>query len=195
MLVWTPRPIAGGMLFSHRVTADIVMPTGKYSHLDPVNPSNHVVSVNPWYAFTLYPKKHSMKFEISSRIHYLWNGENDDPFVGYRFKSVQPGQAFHENYTVSYEFAKGIRLGFNGYAVQQITDNKINGANQANSRERLFGSGPGAQFGGHGLWFYINAYWEGGAQNTAQGTHVNFRVLKTLGGGEQGPPPAPAPKS
>jgi hypothetical protein len=193
MLVWTPRPIAGGRLFAHRATVDIVLPTGKYDSHAPVNPSNHVVSVNPWYAFTLYPIKHSTKFEISSRIHYLWNGENDDPFVGYGFKSIQPGQAFHENYAFSYEVAKGIRVGFNGYSVQQVTDSKINGQAYANSRERLFGSGPGAQFGSHGLWFFINSYWESGAKNTAQGTHVNFRVLKTLGGPQE-PPPAPAPK-
>jgi hypothetical protein len=192
MLVWTPRPIAGGRLFAHRFTADIVLPSGKYSKYDVVNPSNHVVSFNPWYAFTLYPKKHSTKFEISSRIHYLWNSENDDPFVGYGFKSIQPGQAFHENYAASYEVAKGIRIGFNGYAIQQITDHKINGQNVSDSRERLFGSGPGVQFGSRGLWFYANAYFESGAENRAQGIHFNFRVLKTFGG-QQGPPPAPGP--
>jgi hypothetical protein len=192
MLVWTPRPIAGGRLFAHRFTADIVLPSGKYSKYDVVNPSNHVVSFNPWYAFTLYPKKHSTKFEISSRIHYLWNSENDDPFVGYGFKNIQPGQAFHENYAASYEVAKGIRIGFNGYAIQQITDHKINGQSVSDSRERLFGSGPGVQFGSRGLWFYANAYFESGAENRAQGIHFNFRVLKTFGG-HQGPPPAPGP--
>lgn len=190
MLVWTPRPIARGMLFSHRVTADISVPTGKYNKYDPINPSNHVVSFNPWYAFTLYPLKHSTKLEISSRIHYLWNSTNNDPFVGYGFKNMQPGQAFHENYAASYEFAKGVRLGFNGYAVEQFTDNKINGRAISNSRERLFGFGPGAQFGGHGLWFYANTYFDAGAKNSAQGTHVHFHVMKVFGGKQE---PAPQP--
>ena len=194
MLVWNPQKIAG-RLFFHRATVDIVVPTGKYSDQRPLNPGNNVVSVNPWYAFTYYPLKNSTKLEVSSRVHYLWNSENDAPFVSYGIKSMKAGQAFHENYAASYEVAKGIRVGFNGYAVQQFTDNRISGAAIANSRKRLFGSGPGAQFGGRGLWFYVNAYFESGARNTVQGTRVNFRVLKTFGGPEHSQvavPPLPA---
>lgn len=183
MLLWTPRSL-GGRIFAQRATVDLVLPSGKYSSQRLLNPGNNAVSLNPWYAFTLYPVKNSTKWEISGRIHYLWNSENDDPFVGYGFHSMQAGQAIHENYAVSYEVSKGIRIGFNGYALNQITDHKINGVNIDDSRERVFGSGPGAQFGSRGLWFYINTYFESGAQNRTQGTRVNFRVLKTFGGPE-----------
>src|SRR6266568_693107 len=191
MIMWNPKNF-GGRMFFHRATVDIVVPTGKYSSSRMLNPGNNTVSVNPWYAFTYYPVKHSMKWEVSARIHYLWNSENDSPFAGYHMKSTQAGQAIHENYAASYEVAKGVRIGFNGYAVHQITDHKINGLSVSDSRERVFGAGPGVQFGGRGLWFFANSYFESGAQNRAQGTRVNFRVLKTFGGPKeaQGPPPA-----
>jgi len=32
---------------------------------------------------------------------------------------MQPGQAFHVNYATSYELWKNVRLGFNGYCLQQ----------------------------------------------------------------------------
>jgi hypothetical protein len=35
---------------------------------------------------------------------------------------VQPGQAFHMNYAISYEVTSGIRVGLNGYWLKQLTD-------------------------------------------------------------------------
>jgi hypothetical protein len=189
MLLWNPKNLRGRMFFQ-RATFDIVVPTGKYSDQRALNPGSNIVSINPWYAVTFYPQKNSTKWEVTSRVHYLWNSENDSPFVGYGFKSTQPGQAFHQNYAASYEVTPSIRVGFNGYAVEQFTDHKINGHALLDSHERVFGSGPGVQLGGRGLWFY--AYFESGAQNTSQGTRVNFRVMKTFGGPPhpQGPPPS-----
>jgi hypothetical protein len=192
MLDWGPRKIAGRMYFSH-ATFDIDLPTGKYSDKRLLNPGSNAVGLNPWYSFTFYPVKNSTKWEVSSRLHYLWNSTNNSPFVGYGFKSIQAGQAFNVNYDGSYQVRKGFRLGFNGYALQQLTDHKINGANLPNSRERVFGSGPGAEFGGQGLWFYANLYFESGAENYSQGTRVMLRMTKTFGGPphEQAPPPPP----
>jgi hypothetical protein len=34
-------------------------------------------------------------------------------------RNMQPGQAFHVNYATSYELWKNVRLGFNGYWLQQ----------------------------------------------------------------------------
>jgi hypothetical protein len=98
---WAPKKVAGGVLVD-RAVLDVGLPTGKYSDLRPVNIGNHFVVVDPYYAVT-YERK---KTEFSIRLHYLWNSTNNDPFVGFGIRSMQPGQAFHVNYATSYELWK-----------------------------------------------------------------------------------------
>ena len=135
---------------------DVDLPTGKYNDRQPVNIGNHFVAVNPYYALT-YERK---KLEFSTRLHYLWNSTNNDPFVGFGIRSMQPGQAFFVNYATSYELWKNVRLGFNGYWLQQLTDHQINGSNVRNSKERTVGLGPGIQLGSGPVWFRLNGYVE-----------------------------------
>jgi hypothetical protein len=98
---WAPKKVAGGVLVD-RAVLDVGLPTGKYSDLRPVNIGNHFVVVDSYYAVT-YERK---KTEFSIRLHYLWNSTNNDPFVGFGIRSMQPGQAFHVNYATSYELWK-----------------------------------------------------------------------------------------
>jgi hypothetical protein len=116
-LQWAPKKIGHGV-FVQRAMTDVGVPTGKYSNTRPVNIGNHFIVVNPYYAFT-YERK---KVEFSARLHYLWNSANNDPFVGFGIKSTQPGQAFHINYATSYALFNNVRLGFNGYWLQQLTN-------------------------------------------------------------------------
>lgn len=134
-----------------------------------------MVSINPYYAFTIMPTD---RLELSARLHYLWNSENDEPFVGLGAGTIQPGQAFHANYAASYEIIKGVRLGVNGYVLQQLTEDKVDGHNQANSEERIFGIGPGIQLSGNGVSLYLNSYFETGAENRPEGTKVVLRLSK-----------------
>ena len=154
-LQWAPKKIGEGV-FVHRVVLDVDLPTGKYSDTQPVNIGNHFVVVNPYYALT-YERK---KLEFSARLHYLWNSTNNDPFVGFGIRSMQPGQAFHANYSTSYELWKDVRLGFNGYWLQQVTDDRINNVHVPYSRERTVGLGPGLQLGSRDIWFRLNGYLE-----------------------------------
>jgi hypothetical protein len=176
ILQWVPKKIGHGII-AQRAVFDIVLPTGKYSDQRPVNIGNHSVTLNPYYAVTYEPNS---KLEASLRFHYLWNSENDQPFVGFGFKNIQAGQAVHANYATSYAVRKGVRLGFNGYWLQQITDHKINGKDVPNSRERTIGLGPGLQLGGQGLWFRANSYLETGVQNRMSGIKVTFRLSKAF---------------
>ena len=175
-LQWQPRKI-GKAIFVQRLVIDVGVPTGKYSDARPLNIGNHFVLVNPYYAFTYEPNG---KVEVSVRVHYLWNSINHDPFVGFGIKDMQAGQAFHANYAVSYQVLQNVRLGFNGYWLQQLTDDKINGASFANSKERTVGLGPGIQLGGRGLWFRVNGYMETGVRNRPSAIKVTFRVSKAL---------------
>jgi hypothetical protein len=175
-LQWAPKQIGHGV-FVHRAVLDLTVPIGKYSDRRPVNIGNHFVTINPFYAFTYEWKS---KLEVSSRLHYLWNSVNTDPFVGFAIKNMQPGQAFHANYDASYEVLKDFRVGFNGYWLQQLTDHRINGENVPNSKERTVGLGPGVQFGGNGLWFRVNSYIETDVRNRPAGIKVTFRISKAL---------------
>jgi len=174
-LQWAPQKIGNGV-FVHRFIFDVDAPTGTYSDSRPVNIGNHFVVVNPYYAFT-YERK---KLELSARLHYLWNSTNNDPYAGFGIRNMQPGQAFHVNYATSYEVRKGVRLGFNGYWLQQVTDHRINGITVPNSLERTIGLGPGLQFGGRDLWFHLNSYMETDVRNRSSGIAVTFRISKAL---------------
>jgi hypothetical protein len=65
--------------------------------------------------------------EFSVRFHYLWNSTNNDPFVGFGIRNSQAGQAVHVNYSASYEAWKNVRIGFNGYWLQQVADDRVDG--------------------------------------------------------------------
>lgn len=176
ILQWTDHKLFG-MQYFHRFVFSVTLPTGEYDRNRPVNIGSNMVSINPYYAFTIMPTD---KLELSARLHYLWNSENDDPLVGLGAGTIQPGQAFHANYAASYEVVKGVRLGINGYALQQLTKDKIDGCSQANSEERVFGIGPGIKWSGNGLSLYLNSYFETGAENRPEGTKVVFRFSKVF---------------
>jgi hypothetical protein len=132
---------------------------------------------DPYYAFTIFP---TSKLELSARVHYLWNSQNDNPYEGLHANSIQPGQAFHANLAISYEVFKGLRLGINGYALQQVTDDKINGSSLPDSKERVFGIGPGLVIGGDKWWVYLNSYVETGAENRPEGAQVVLRYSRAF---------------
>ena len=71
-------------------------------------------------------------------------------------------------------------VGFNGYWLQQLTDHQIDGENVPNSRERTVGLGPGAQFGGDGLWLRVNSYIETDGRNRPAGIKVNVLITKAF---------------
>jgi hypothetical protein len=163
-----------------RFLLDVIVPTGEYSDRRAVNIGNHVVSLNPYYAFTFSLPG---KLEFSGRLHYLWNSENNDPFVGLQAKNIQPGQALHQNFSGSYELHPGFRAGLNGYALEQITDHKLDGKSLANSHERVFAIGPGVQIqAAKGFFIYMNSYFETGVRNRPQGAAFGFRLSKVFGG-------------
>ena len=172
---WTPRKLGQG-IFAHRFVFAVSVPTGTYSDRRAVNIGNHFVFVDPYYAVT-YERK---KVEVSARVHYLWNSVNNDPFVGLGIRNMQPGQAFHVNYSTSYELLKNVRLGFNGYWLQQVTDDRINAMTVPYSKECTVGLGPGLQLGGQGVWFHLNGYIETDVRNRPGGIKVTLRISKAI---------------
>ncbi|MBI5578973.1 MAG: transporter [Deltaproteobacteria bacterium] len=164
-----------GLPFFQRLDILLKLPTGDYSRHSAVNVGNNVYSFNPYYAVTLVP---APRLEFSSRLHYLWNSENDDPYFRLTANNSQPGQAVHVNAAASYEIFKDFRAGVSGYALQQITDDKLNGNDQAHSKERVFGIGPGFKYKLESWLLYFNSYYEIGAENRPEGLKFVLRFSK-----------------
>jgi hypothetical protein len=175
LLQWNDGKLFGKPFFQ-RLDLQMVVPTGKYDSSRALNIGNNVVSVNPDYAFTIFP---SRKLEISARLHYLWNSQNDEPYVGLRASSTQAGQVFHANVAASYQVLKRLRIGISGYALQQLTDDKIDGNAIAGSEERIFGVGPGLAYNQDSKdkwWVTLNSYFETGAETRPEGIGVVLRI-------------------
>ena len=175
-LQWTDHKLFG-MPYFHRFLFSIALPTGDYDRNRAVNAGSNIFSINPYYAFTIIPTD---KLELSARLNYLWNSKNDEPFVRMGAEDIQPGQAFYANYAASYEVVKDVRLGINGYFLQQLTEDKVDGHSQSDSKERVFGIGPGIQFRGNMVSLHLNGYFETGAENRPEGAKVIFRISKVF---------------
>ena len=166
-----------GMPLFQRLDLLFKLPTGDYSRHSAVNVGTHVYSFNPYYAFTLIP---TSRLEVSWGIYYLWNSENDHPFYRLRAEDTQPGQAVHANLAASYEVVKDLRLGVAGYALWQVTDDKVDGNDQAHSRERVSGFGPGLKYRFESWSVYVNSYYELGAENRPEGVKFAFRISRVF---------------
>ncbi len=55
---------------------------------------------------------------------------------------LQPGQAFHFNYSFEYEFFKNFRGAVAGYYLKQLTDDEVNGNSVPDTKEQVFAIGP-----------------------------------------------------
>jgi hypothetical protein len=167
-LQWDPIMGQNGPIFMHRVEFQTIWPTGTYEKERNLNPGSNFFSFDPYWAGTLFI---TPQWEVSLRLHYLWNAENGDT-------NIQPGQAVHANFATSYELiAKKLRLGVNGYFFNQITDTKQNDLEFPDD-EQVFAIGPGA------LWsfsqnshLFLNGYFETGARDRPEGEKFILRFV------------------
>lgn len=176
ILQWVDHKIFK-MPYFHRVNFPFILPTGRYDRDSAVNIGSHVYSFNPYYAFTLFI---TPKLETSWRFHYLWNSENHSPPRYFLAESVQPGQAFHLNYALSYEILDGLRTGVAGYYLYQITSDKVDDHKRDHSKEKVFAIGPGMMFSKKGFFLYLNAFYETRAENRPEGMKISLRCSKVF---------------
>jgi hypothetical protein len=177
ILQWGEQRV-GNVRIDQRVVLDFDLPTGEYQRNSNVNLSSHAFTVHPYYAITVFPRKH---LETSWRIHYLWNGTNDSPPSGTQYLSTQAGQAVHFNATTGYGFRHGLWVGANGYFLKQVTAPRINSMSIANSPEQVGAIGPGAVWASKRFLLYANAYHELGAENRPEGNKIVLRIQWIVG--------------
>ena len=172
---WDPVMGKNGPIFMHRIELQTTFPTGKYDRNKELNPGSNSYTFNPYWAATLFL---TPQWTASTRIHYLWNSENDEPNRGFgAAKKTQAGQAIHLNYATEYEIIPHmLRAGINGYYLKQITDTQADGKSVAGSKEQVFAIGPGLLFSfSQNDHLFFNAYFEMAAENRTQGNRFNFR--------------------
>jgi anthranilate 1,2-dioxygenase (deaminating, decarboxylating) large subunit len=163
--------------FVQRIEFQLIFPTGKYNSNRELNPGSNFFSFNPYWSATLFP---APRWEISWRIHYLWNAKNNDPNREFKgADDTQAGQAIHLNLATSYEILeKRLRVGLNGYYLKQITDTEVDGKDVPNRREQVLGIGPGIILHcSQDTHFLANFYVETEAENRPEGYRLNLRLV------------------
>lgn len=169
-------PVMGkdGPAFVHRIELDVNAPTGDYDSHHDINPGANAWSFNPYWSGTYF---FTPKWTASTRLLYLYNFKNKDPGYGYGDVSdVQAGQAFHANFATEYAVTDKLRVGINGYWLNQITDTKIDGHEVSGRREKVWAAGPGALYSfSKDDHIFANAYFEQDVKNRPEGTRLVFR--------------------
>lgn len=160
-----------GPVFAQRFEVDVNLPTGRYDRNKAVSPGANLWSFNPYWAATYW---FSPEWSASVRLHYLYNGKNDDAAGGV---TVQPGQAVHANFATEYAVLPNLRIGLNGYWLNQFTDTKVNGVSQAGQRDRIWAIGPGLLYNfSKNDALFVNSYFERGVRNGGEGNRVVVRL-------------------
>ncbi|WP_242470874.1 SphA family protein [Thiocystis violacea] len=167
---------ANGLKVFQRIEFQLFLPTGDYDPGESVNPGANVFSFHPFWSGTAFLPS---KWSLSWRLLYLWNAENPEPKSILDADDSQAGQAIYLNFAGAYELLPSrLRVGINGYALKQISDNRIDGREVPGGRERILGLGPGLVYHfSKQDHFFLNSYWEMGAENRTEGTRVTLRYV------------------
>ena len=174
---WDPIMGEKGPLMLNRIELQTILPTGDYDQARDLNQGSNHYSFNPYWAATVFL---GPKATISWRLHYLWNGTNDEFTSGGRAPEgdLDPGDAVHANFAAAYEvLPKQLRIGINGYWFDQISDTKVNGVVQADD-EKVFAVGPGMVYHfSQDSHLFFNTYFESGAESRPEGDRFNLRYV------------------
>ena len=165
-LQWDKGTLLGRPVFQ-RLESDVTTPTGKYDKTLAANPSAHLWTVDSYYSFVWF---FADKWETSLRLWYAFHTENPDT-------KIMPGQRSHVNYAVSRQVSPALRLGAAGYVYRQVTDDKLAGVRQADSRERVFAIGPGVVYQSQGLTAMLSHPIEFWAQNRFVGSRTTLMLI------------------
>jgi hypothetical protein len=125
--------------------------------------------IDTYWAATTYLTEN---WATSWRLFYLWCGKN-------KKTKIQPGRTFHMNYSMEYEVYKNYWIAINGYYLKQLTNSTRCQKEIPNSKEKVFGVGPGFCFFLPGNYTFVgHMYFEKKARNRPQGTSAVFNLIK-----------------
>jgi hypothetical protein len=168
-LIWLhERPF-----FIHRFACYFSFPTGKNRAPEfTVNPGNGFYLISPHWAATIF---FTHKLSSSWRLHYLWCSFD-------KRNCRKLGNTFHMNFDLTYEIENWrLYVGVNGYYLQQLQNNKVNGVVVPDSKERVVGLGPGVMFlPTEDFFLFGNLYFEFDVRNRPKGVRAVFRFAKNF---------------
>lgn len=169
-LQWDPVLVRGNPFFVARAEIFTSMPTARYDGNADINIGNNYNVVGAMVATTFILGR---DWELSLRPQYLYSYKNTDPASSFPLDigvaNTQAGQVGTLNFALSYGVSPRVRVGLNGYYLQQLSDDKVNGQKVLASRERVLGFGPGVMLDvskSSKLWF--NLYKETSVRNRAR---------------------------
>lgn len=167
---WSAIHLKERPFFIHRFELNASIPMGKNKLPEKqINPSNSFFYGGTNWAATLFL---SSKWNLSWALHYVWSAKNEKI-------DFQAGDAIYCNYSLAYEAYPRLYIGAVGYALKQIHQNKAAGVRLKNSKERVFGTGPGVvYFFPSEIDVFGYLYLENGARNHTEGTSFIFRIIK-----------------
>lgn len=156
---------------------DIWAPTGNY---DKSNPASQILSRNIWTFEPVVAASYLKDgFDLSLKMMYDFNTDNHDYLLNSGATGkLSPGQEFHIDWAVGYDFREGLTGGVVGYNYWQVTDDEVNGVRQQNDKSQVGGVGVGGKYWPkHGPFsMTLKQYWEYGARNIATGPQSQFKV-------------------
>jgi len=180
-LQWDPIMGEKGPLMLNRIELQTIFPTGSYDKYKSLNQGSNHFSFNPYWAATVFL---GPKATVSWRLHYLWNGENDEFRGATKLGAapvdlkLEPGSAVHANFAAAYEILpKQLRIGVNGYWFNQISDTEVEG-NDVGDDEKVFAIGPGMVYHfSQDSHLFFNTYFESSTENRPEGDRFNLRYV------------------
>lgn len=157
----------------HNLGFIVSFPTGKWlscgDNISTINPGNNLFFFSPYWAYTFYI---TPKLTFSGYIYYVFCGKN-------KATKIKPGQCIDLIYNLLYQFTDKFFVGFNGYFLQQIQNDKLSGKVILNSKERVMGSGFGALYKpSEKTYFAFHLYFESLARNRSQGINLILRWVQ-----------------
>ncbi|WP_407367021.1 transporter [Xanthomonas campestris] len=173
----------GRVFFFQRFALDLFAPVGKFDRDIAINQGTGFWSIAPHWAFTVQPTD---DWEISARINYLYNFRTDraggvPPIPGFRFRNGQAGDAVWVNFASSVKVSEQLRVGVNGYFLQQLKDNRTNGERVADSKRMQLYLGPGLSWRVDAKnLFNLNLYIPLDVENSVAGNSVNLMYVHSL---------------
>jgi hypothetical protein len=172
-LQWDTIEFRQRPIFVNRLEFDAFFPTGKNNHQpDTFYPGAGFFYIDPYWSATLYVAP--PYFSVSWRLSYLWSAQ--DPKT-----KLQAGSALILNYATETLVKSKIWVGINGYFLQQLTNDRLNGTEVPHTKERIFAIGPGALYSiepDFNSVVIANLYFEMLAQNRTQGIRFIARFIK-----------------
>lgn len=157
-------------LFIHRLEFDVNFPAGKNNSVaNQISPASNFFYYDLYWAATLYA---TSRLGLSWRAYYVWSGKD-------KILHTKAGDAFFINYSLEYELFPKFYAAVVGYYLQQIHNNKRNGIEVPDTRERAFSVGPGmAYFFSKDDVFLTSLCGEFGVRNRPQGVNFTLRFVK-----------------